>query len=86
MRAGHEVYLCCRREAPDESRRPDLVGSDFPKGILSLCAIGKPVCSIQQIGKNRDNLLYLVYLGYFNCVLDQRSFLPNCITHKSLTG
>ena len=66
-------------EASDESRHPDLVTPDFPKGILSLCAIGKPVCSMQQIGKNRDDLLHLAYLGYFNCALDQRSFLPNGI-------
>jgi hypothetical protein len=83
MPAGHRVPLCCRREAPDESRRPDLVAFDFPKGIPSLCAIGKPVCSMQQIGKNRDDLLHLAYLGCSNCALDQRSFLPNCITHKS---
>ena len=77
MRADYGVHLCCRCEAPDEGRRPDLVAFDFPKGILSLCAIGKAVCSMQQIGKNRDDLLHLAYFKYFNGTLDQRSFLPN---------
>jgi hypothetical protein len=49
---------------------------------LSLCAIGKAVCCMQQIGKNRDDLLHLACLGYLNCALGQRSFLPN----KSLTA
>jgi hypothetical protein len=40
------------------------------------------VCSMQQIGKNRDDLLHLAYLGYLNCALGQRSILPN----KSLTS
>jgi hypothetical protein len=71
--------LSHRTEAPDESRHPDLIVSDFAKGILPLCALGKLVCSIPQIGKHRDDLLHLGYLKYFNGALDQRSFLPNGI-------
>ena len=43
--------LSCRTEATDESRHPDLVTSDFPKGILSLCTLWKLVCSIPQSGE-----------------------------------
>ena len=65
-----------RTEASDESRHPDLIASDFSKGILSLCALGKLMCSIPQIGKHRDDLLHLVYLRYFNGGLDQTFFPP----------
>ena len=69
--------LSCRTEATDESRHPDLIASDFPKGILSLCTVWKLVCSMPQIGEQRDHLLHLSYLG---SDLVQRYFLPNCGT------
>jgi hypothetical protein len=72
-----EGRLSCRTEATDESRHPDLVTSDFPEGILSLCTVWKLVCSILQIGEQRDDLLHLSYLG---SDLVQRYFLLNCDT------
>ena len=76
--------LSCRTEAPDESRHPDLIASDFPKSILSLRALGKLVCSITQIGEQRDDLLHLSYVGSFNSDLVQRHFLPNWVITKSI--
>ena len=76
-----EGRLSCRTEATDESRHPDLVTSDFPKGILSLCTVWKLVCSMPQIGEQRDDLLHL---SYVNSDLVQRYFLPNCVITKSI--
>ena len=53
------------------SRGLDLIAYDFAKGILSLYALGKLVCSIPQIGKHCDNLLHLAHLKYFNGALNQ---------------
>jgi hypothetical protein len=44
---------------------------NFAEGILPLCALGKLVCSIPQIGKHCDNLLHLAYLKCFNGALNQ---------------
>jgi len=76
--SGGTANLSRRIEAPDESRYPDLIAFDFSKGVLSLCALGKLMCGVPQVGKHCDDLLYLVYLRYFHNGLDQRSFLPNC--------
>jgi hypothetical protein len=78
--------LNCGTEPSDESRHPHLVAPDFPKGILSLGALGKPVCSIPQIGKHRDDLLHLAHLRYFNCALDQRAFLPNLLLQMDIAA
>ena len=75
--SGGTANLSRRIEAPDESRYPDLIAFDFSKGVLSLCALGKLMCGVPQVGKHCDDLLYLVYLRYFHNGLDQRSFLPN---------
>jgi hypothetical protein len=76
--SGDTANLSRRIEASDESRYPDLIAFDFSKGVLSLCALGKLMCGVPQVGKHCDDLLYLVYLRYFHNGLDQRSFLPNC--------
>jgi hypothetical protein len=60
-----------RTEASNESCHPNLIASDFPKGILALCTLGQPVRSIPQIGEQGDNLLHLIEIGYFNCPLAQ---------------
>jgi hypothetical protein len=60
-----------RTETPDESRHTDLVASDFPKSIPPLYTLGEPMCSIQQIGKHRDDLSHPAYLRYFNWAVDQ---------------
>jgi len=76
---GDTANLSRRTKAPNERRQPELKVPNFAKGILPLCALGKLVCSIPQIGKCCDNLLHLAYLKYFNGALDQWSFLPNGI-------
>jgi hypothetical protein len=67
--------LSRRTKAPDESCHPDLIAPDFSKGVLPLCAFGKPLCSGPQIGKHRNDLSHLAYLGYFKGALNQRSLL-----------
>ena len=85
MRANATIYrrpggrLSRRTEATDESRHPDLIASDFPKGILSVCTVWKLVCSMPQIGEQRDDLLHLSYLRCFNSDLVQRHFLPTAL-------
>jgi hypothetical protein len=68
---GDTANLSRRTKAPNERRQPDLKVLDFAKGILSLWALGKLVCSIPQIGKHCDNLLHLAHLKYFNGALNQ---------------
>ena len=79
-----------RTEAPNESRHPDLIGTDFAKGVLSLCARSASWCAVShKTGKHRDDLLHLMrHNGGVVCVSGQWACRrqPPASEHEQASG